>query len=412
MSSPLTVTPRYLLAVVVVGLGSGVAGAALTLLLHAVQRVVFGYTGSLTFLVGVEHASPARRVIGMTIAGVIIAPAWWLLRSRRTLVSVPAALRDEQVRLPGARTTVDAVLQIVAVGAGASLGREGAPRQLAGAIAVRVGEWLALDATQRRVLLACAAGAGLGAVYNTPLAGAAFAVEILLLTTDLLQIGTAAVVSAVAVVVAWPVVSSDPTYVIGAHRVGGGSWIWAVLAGPLCWAAGRGWLALMAAAKSRDPDSPTRDLPWRMAGAMCAVGVVAIALPQITGNGKGIMQTVTGAGTIGAGLLALLVIAKPLVTALCLRGGLVGGLITPSMSTGAAIGALVSLGLGQVLGSTSMVVCAMVGAAAMLAATQHAPITAAVFMLELAHAPWQLMPPIFVAVAVVGMLEHRLPMRR
>ena len=66
------------------------------------------------------------------------------------------------------------------VGSGASLGREGAPRQLAAALGDFGTTRLALTARDREILLACAAGAGLGAVYSVPLGGALFAARILL----------------------------------------------------------------------------------------------------------------------------------------------------------------------------------------------------------------------------------------
>ena len=82
--------------------------------------------------------------------------------------------------IPRLSMSIDAGLQVLLVGSGASLGREGAPRQLAAALGDFGTTRLALTARDREILLACAAGAGLGAVYSVPLGGALFAARILL----------------------------------------------------------------------------------------------------------------------------------------------------------------------------------------------------------------------------------------
>ena len=76
--------------------------------------------------------------------------------------------------------TIDAALQVLIVGSGASLGREGAPRQFAAALGdLGTSRW-ALTPRDREILLACAAGAGLAAVYSVPVGGALFATAIIL----------------------------------------------------------------------------------------------------------------------------------------------------------------------------------------------------------------------------------------
>ncbi len=81
------------------------------------------------------------------------------------------------------------------MGAGASLGREGAPRQFAAALGdLGTSRW-ALTAEDREILLGCAAGAGLAAVYSVPLGGALFALQIVLRTWNLRAVGTALITS-------------------------------------------------------------------------------------------------------------------------------------------------------------------------------------------------------------------------
>ncbi|MBB2891395.1 chloride channel protein [Flexivirga oryzae] len=400
-----------MLAILVVGVVAGVSGALLTLLLHLTQHAVFGVVGT-SFAQEVREAPPLRRLLGMAVAGGVVGVAWWQLRRRFDVVTVRTALADPPARLPLRSTTLDAVTQIVAVGAGASLGREGAPRQLAAALAEVISARLGLDAQHRRVLLGCAAGAGLAALYNAPVAGGLFTVEIVLATVDYVAISAAGLSSCIAVVVAWPVVGRSAIYQLGTHTTAPGVWLWAVLAGPICTVAGRGFVRLMDVARRGGPQRPTRVLPLHVTGAMAVVGAVAMVLPGVTGNGKSVLEALVGRGGLSAGVLVALLIAKPLVTALCLRGGLVGGLITPSMATGGSLGALVAVLLGHTQGGVTMIVCAMVGAAAMLATTQRAPVMAGAFMLEISQSPPALWAPVAIAVCGVWLTNRWWPARK
>jgi H+/Cl- antiporter ClcA len=116
-----------LTAALLTGVAAGAAGVLLTLLLHLVQHLAFGYTEA-SFLVGVLRASPQRRVLALAIGGLIVGTLWWALRRwSRPVPSVEQVLEDGSGRPPTPTVTADAVLQIMAVGFGASLGREGAP---------------------------------------------------------------------------------------------------------------------------------------------------------------------------------------------------------------------------------------------------------------------------------------------
>lgn len=84
--------------------------------------------------------------------------------------------------MPAGTTTIHALLQIVTVALGSPLGREVAPREMGALGAGMVARKLGLLEDETRTLIACGAGAGLAAVYNVPLAGALFSLEVMLLS--------------------------------------------------------------------------------------------------------------------------------------------------------------------------------------------------------------------------------------
>jgi len=394
------VTSRLLLAAALTGLAAGLGAVALTVLLHAVQHLAFGYTEN-TFLTGVRHASPRRRVLALAAGGAIAGPGWalhrrWLRRHPDTPgISVTGALAAARPRLPVLATAVDAVLQIVAVGAGASLGREGAPRQIGAALGGVAGGRLGLDERQRRMLLAAGAGAGLAAVYNVPLGGVAFTLELLLGTLAPDAVAAAVVSSAVATVTGWPFLGTAPIYRVGAPSFDLAVLVAALLIGPVAGVAGGAFRAAMTLARTHAPAG------WPVAvtvpATFAALGALAIGYPALLGNGKALAQLALP-GALPVGLAVALVLLKPVATGACLGSGAIGGLLTPAFSTGAALGLLAGDAWSQLWPGGSATAYALVGAAAMLAVTQRAPVTAVVLTLEFTHAGAATLPAIAVAV--------------
>src|SRR6202012_1472015 len=375
----------FFCAVVIVGLLAGVAGLATTLLLRFLEHLTYHYTfGSL--LEGVTGSSPVRRALGPMVGGALAGLGWWILRSRTDILPLSQAIaRRERIRL--LPFGIDAALQVLLVGSGASLGREGAPRQFAAALGDLATAWLTrLSARDREILLACAAGAGLGAVYAVPLAGALFAARIMLNTWHPRALGAAFLTSSLAVAVcsavthdqptlAWP--SSESTYLLTAHGL--------ILA-PVALAVGLPFKRLMAVAR---PTKPMRT--WVVVPALAAAGLVMGICshwwPELPGNGRSVLTVSLASGLTLSAAAAILVL-KPLLTGLFLRAGGAGGLLTPSLATGAAAGAVLVLGVNQVAGTNLHVpAVSLAGAAGVLAVTQGSPIWAAIFVWELARPP-------------------------
>lgn len=196
-------TLEYSCAIVLVGIIAGLAGMATTLLLHGVEHLFYHYAFG-TLLDGVDSSSPVRRAVAPTVGGALAGFGWWLLRRRAQVPALAATIKDHRP-IPRIAMSLDAALQVLLVGTGASLGREGAPRQLAAAGGDAATSRLSLTARDREILLACAAGAGLAAVYSVPLGGALFASKIMLGTWHPRALGTALITSSLAVAVSSPV---------------------------------------------------------------------------------------------------------------------------------------------------------------------------------------------------------------
>lgn len=390
-------------AVVLVGIGAGLAGMALGLLLHAVQHLAYGYgaLGHESFLQGASAAPPWRRVAALLMAGVVAGVGWWALRRYgRRLVSVRDAVGAAAPgqAMPVGSTIVHVLLQIVTVGLGSPLGREVAPREAGALWAGSVARWMGLTAAQCRALVACGAGAGLAAVYNVPLAGALFVLEVLLGTFDRGIAVMALASSAIAAAVAWLGLGVQQQYALGPIALDWPLAMAACVAGPLFGLAGQAFARATSAARAAAPRGAA--LPFVALLNFAGIACLAVVLPALLGNGKGPVQLSLDA-SLPLGMAVLLLGLRVLITLSTLRSGAQGGLLTP----GLAVGALLALVLAHCADAWSATpwldpaAFALIGATAFLAVSMNMPLTALVLMLEFTHAPLQMLVPQALAVA-------------
>jgi H+/Cl- antiporter ClcA len=381
---------------------AGLAGLSTTFVLRLVQHLTYNYSFG-TLLAGVTGSSLVRRALGPVIGAALAGLGWWILRRRSDVPPVaPTIARHD--RIPRLTWSIDALLQVLLVGAGASLGREGAPRQFAAALSDLGTGWLRrLTPRDREILLACAAGAGLGAVYAVPLAGALFSVRILLNTWHPRALGAAFLTSSVAVAIGsaitrdqpslpWP--AEESTYLLTAHGL---------LLAPVALVVGLAFNRLIKAAQ------PARLMRgWvlipSLAGAGLVMGICSHWWPELPGNGRSILTVSLDSGITLTSAAAILVL-KPMLTALFLRAGGAGGLLTPSLATGAAAGSVTILTLNWLAGThLHTPAISLAGAAGVLAVTQGSPIWAAIFVWELARPPiWLFLVLLLTATASHGL---------
>jgi len=394
----------FFCAVVIVGLLAGVAGLATTLLLRSIEHLTYHYTfGSL--LEGVAGSSPVRRALGPMVGGALAGLGWWVLRSRADIPPLSDAIAD-RTRIRLLPFGFDAALQVLVVGSGASLGREVAPRQFAVALGNLATGWLKrLSARDREILLACAAGAGLGAVYAVPVGGALFTLRIMLKTWHPRAVGAALITSSLAVAVASFATHDQPNLnwpnIQVSYRLIG----YALVLAPLTLVLGLAFNRLMASARQVALTRSWLLIP-AIAGAGLLIGVCSRWWPELPGNGKSIL-TATLAGGMTMETAAMVLVLKPILTAVFLRAGARGGMLTPALATGAAAGTLLVLIINAAAGTEYHVpAVSMAGAAGVLAITQRAPFWAAIFVWELARPPlWLLLVFLVAALSAYGLLR-------
>jgi chloride channel protein, CIC family len=387
-------SPRFWALVALIGVAAGLGGAGLLELLRVVQHVAWGYHAG-DFLAGVQRSSSVRRVLVLAIGGLVAGAGTIALARRAGEREVTEEIWLGEGRIGLLRSAARAVHSIVIVALGASLGREAAPQQTGAAVASALGQWAGVPAWQRRLLVACGAGAGMAAVYNVPLGGALFALEVLLGTVTLPLVLPALATTSIAAAVAWLALPSHPTYQLASYAASARLIVWALVAGPIAGLAAVAYVKLIAHAHAARPRGPIAVAA--PVAIFTALGAVAIAYPQLLGNGKNVVQLAL-VGQIGVGLLAVLMALKPLATAACLGSGASGGLFTPTLTFGVLLGGVLGAGWSQLWPGSPLGAYAVVGGAAVLAAAMQGPLAAVVLVVELTHQADSLMVPVLLAV--------------
>ena len=417
-------TARLLVAVVLAGAAAGLIGIAMARLLEGFEWLFYGVReGALPERV--EAAPVWRRVLAPAVGGALAGALWWWERATGGVVGVETAVRDGSgttVRRMGlVRPFADGVLQVLTVGAGNSVGREGAPRLMAGAAAARLARRLGLEPPATTLLVAAAAGAGLAAMYDVPLGGTAFAVEITMAAgTRRRGMRLALPVSLIATAVSWLHSHGRPTFDIAVGGPTTATILTALAAAPALMVLGAGARRLWDWFKAhRVPN--TWALPAGIGAAGLLTGAASLWLPVLPGNGRDALEAALLSPATPTALVALsgVVLLKPLLTGATLGAGATGGLLAPSFALGGSAGAAIA-GLARLAGwEASAPVLALVGAGAVLAITQRAPVFGTLFVWELARPePWVLALMVvvgtacwwstsFFSFAEIGSVPHR-----
>ena len=305
-------------------------------------------------------------------------------------------------------TLLKALGSWLAIVSGGSVGREGPLIQFGGGLGGTLGRLFRLRERQIRALIAAGAGAGFAAAYNTPIAAVLFVVEVVT--------GAIALDLVLPVIIAVPIATALTRLAIGGGPIYGQRSFSMNSSAELALYAGLGLLSgiagplFMVLLKRGEALFAKLSLPRPARAALggALVGVIAIALPQVTGNGYEAINLILSQ-KLGIAVLVVLFFAKALATTASVSSGSPGGVFTPSLLLGAALGGIIGHGVAR-FGSQSsggaVAAYALVGMAAVIAATTHAPLMATVLVFELSG-DYAIVLPLLTACAIATVLSRR-----
>jgi len=396
--------PRFWSLVIVIGAVAGLSAAGLVGLLRLTEHLTYGGHHA-TLLTTVEHAASWRRVVALSIAAVMVAVTLRVLGRRSTGgTEVSEAIWQRSGQIDLLRSLVRGFVSIITVGMGVSLGREAAPQLYGAAFASKLSVWAGLPTWQRRLLVACGAGAGFAAVYNVPLGAGLFAVEVMLGTVALPLVLPALLAAATSTAVAWIFLGNRQLYHVASYTFRISELAFAVLIGPIVGLLAVGWTRLITAANHARPQGRARYLaPF---GAFLLLGLLSLQYPQLLGNGRSIAQLGLVAN-LSFGLIIVLLLLKPLVTAACVASGAPGGLFTPTFAIGVLMAGACATVWAHIWPGPPVAAYTLIGGGAFLAAAMQGPLSATVLVVELTGQFGNLIVPTLVAVVGAIVISRR-----
>lgn len=361
-------------------------------------------------LLAFQSLPPLLRVLVPAAGGAVAAALAARIGGARSMAEIM-----EAVAVAGRRISVRAALgkagaSFAAISSGGSLGREGPLLHFGAAIASAVGRWVRLDPRRVRTLIAAGTAAGFAAAYNTPIAAVLFVVEIVAGTTALeLALPTLTAVTVATMLSRWAL-GPGPLYGLHTFALAAQSELLGYLAlGVVTGAGGAGFIALINLGRRGFARLP---VPPAARGALggLLVGLCALRFAEVTGNGYEVIQLMLDA-RVGVAMMALLLVVKAFGTTATVASGSPGGVFTPSLFLGAAMGGIVGAAARTIWHAPGFpggyVLCGMAGA---IAATTRAPIMASVLGFELSG-DYAIVLPLFIATATATAVSrplHRL----
>lgn len=401
----------HVVVAVLVGSVAGLANFLFYLATESVKLLTLHRPGDLVDIA--ETMSPWARVAAPALGGVV---AGAILHWGTRMVGEQGSTNLLEVVVAGAgrlpfRTTVVKVLSsLVSIATGASIGREGSLVQLSAMLASVGGQRMLWPPYRLRLLVACGAAAGMAAAYNAPIAGAVFAAQIVLGNFAMNLFAPLLCASVSAAVVSRSFFGLEPWYRVPEFNFTSLTQLpWFLVLGVASGALGAGFLKLL-----RRGETTFHQTGWpiyvRVGAAGLLVGLLAIKLPEVWGNGYSVTSRILGdQDQSGLIFLLALLVAKLLATAATVGAGTVGGVFTPTLFLGAALGSIFGHGLHAVGLAANLPTgaFALVGMGSVLAATTHSPLLAIIMMFEISL-NYSLMPALMVACAVGTLVGRRL----
>ena len=370
-------------------------------------------------------------VVGALLVGPLIA---WFAREAKGhgVPEVMQALIMSGGRIRPRVAVAKIIASALCIGTGGSAGREGPIVQVGSALGSLMGQLLHLSDERIKNLVSCGAAAGIAATFNAPIAGVAFALEVLMSELQVRMFGNVVIASVSAAVVSQMFLGDRPAFSVPSYTLHSPEALFFyLLLGLVSALVGIMFIHMLAWFEDVF-DSWKFPLALKPAVGALLLGLLGVLymylpgvgfsnptefqlgmplienIPRVYGAGFTFIEEALH-GEVNVYLLAILVILKPLATSFTLGSGNSGGVFAPSLFAGAmlggAMGTLFSYWQPELAGPTGAY--ALVGMAAVFAATARAPFTAILIVFEMSN-DYSMILPLMVATITAGYLAQAL----
>jgi H+/Cl- antiporter ClcA len=298
----------------------------------------------------------------------------------------------------------------IAIGTGGPFGAEGPIIQTGGAVGSLIGQLVHTTASERKVLLACGAAAGMSATFNTPIAGVILAIELLLFEFKSRSFIPLVIASTIATAVHMQLLGTGPMFTVAAMDFGIPHALpFYVLLGGLCGLAAVGFSKLLYWTEDQFEKLPIDELWWPAIGAL-GLGIIGYFVPRVLGVGYDTISDILNAN-LALKLLIVVMLAKAVALVVSLGSGTSGGLLAPMFMSSAAMGGVFALAVDRIFPGAhlSAGAFALVAMGAVFGAASRAAFTFIIFAFEITRDYNSVLPLMLVTVIAAGIAMLLMP---
>jgi CIC family chloride channel protein len=374
-------------AALIVGVLAGLGAVGFRTLIHELQRLFWG-ADPVTLEVIRSH-SLLWIILAPAIGGAIVGPLVWFFAREAKGHGVPEVMEAVALNSGTIRPRVVIVKSLasaLSIASGGSVGREGPIVQIGSALGSTLGQWLKVSGRRLRTLVGCGAAAGIAATFNAPVAGALFAVEIILGDFAVTQFSPIVIASVVATVVSRHFLGDVPAFVVPIYNLDSPlELVFYLVLGIVAAFAALAFVRTLYGFEDLAARIPIK--PWLLTPiGFALVGVIGLWFPQVFGVGYEAIESALR-GEMALGILAVLFGVKVIATSITIGSGGSGGVFAPSLFLGAMVGGSVGVAANALFPEIAPYpgAYALVGMGAVVAGATHAPITAILIIFELTH---------------------------
>ncbi len=394
---------------IAIGFLGGFGAIGFRLLIESFQKVFYGSSSGL--LETVTSIPWCWRILIPAIGGMVVGPLIFFFAREAKGHGVPEVMEAVAIRSGLIRkrlVIIKSLASAISIGSGGSVGREGPIVQIGSAIGSAFGQMLKVSGNRMRNLVGCGAAAGIAATFNAPIAGAIFALEVILGEFEIGTFGPIVLSSVTATVISRIFLGNHPAFDIPKYHLVS---TWEIPA-YLVMGVLAGLVALLFTKLLYKTEDLWDDLkiPEYLKPALGggAIGAIALLFPQILGVGYEAI-TLSLLGRISWYLLLVLVFVKIAATSLTIGSGGSGGIFAPSLFIGAMMGGIYGHVVHHLFPSFTATSGAysLVGMGAIVAGTTHAPITAILILFELTD-DYRIIVPLMMTCIISALTARQL----
>jgi chloride channel protein, CIC family len=298
----------------------------------------------------------------------------------------------------------------IAIGTGGPFGAEGPIIQTGGAVGSLVGQAFHTTASERKVLLACGAAAGMSATFNTPIAGVILAIELLLFEFKARSFIPLVIASTLATAVHMQLLGAGPMFKVTPMDFGIPHALpFYLVLGVVCGLAAVGFSKLLYWTEDQFEKLPVDELWWPAIGAL-GLGIIGYFVPRVLGVGYDAIGDILNAN-LAWKLLLVVMVAKAVALVISLGSGTSGGLLAPMFMSSAAMGGVFAMGVDRILPAANLSAgaFALVAMGAVFGAASRATFSFIIFAFEITRDYNSVLPLMLVSVIADGIAMWLMP---